>query len=150
MLYLTILFVNKKKTISQENIDQWIARRLYRWITWIVQFVFWVMLVGCTMMQWSAPSAHRKRVPGCVEFACSLCENEGSLRILPLPPTVQKHACQVDWWHRIDPRSECECARLFVSVLPCNGPVQVYPATRSMAGGIASGPPVTLNKIQWV
>ena len=35
--------------------------------------------------------------PFCVVFACSLCVCADSLRVLQLPPTTPKHACQVNW-----------------------------------------------------
>jgi len=34
--------------------------------------------------------------PFCVEFACFPCVCMGSLRVPQLPPTAQKHACQVN------------------------------------------------------
>ena len=55
--------------------------------------------------------------PFCVEFAC-VCV--GSLRVLRLPPTVQKHVRLIGD-SKIVLRSECERAWLFVSVWPCDG-----------------------------
>jgi len=59
-------------------------------------------LLGCTVVWWSAPSPHSKGSrfdphlgPFCVESACSPRVCVGSLRVLRLPPTVQKHAVRL-------------------------------------------------------
>ena len=84
---------------------------------------------GCRVVWWLAPSPHSKRVPGstpswgllCVEFACSPRVCVGSLRVLRLAPTLQKHACQVNWClYQIVLRSEC--VRLYGCLSLC-GPV---------------------------
>ena len=54
--------------------------------------------MGGTVVQWLALLPHNKRVLGsnCVEFACSPCACVGSLRVLRLPPTVQRHAVYIN------------------------------------------------------
>ena len=58
--------------------------------------------MGGTVVWWLALSPHSKKALGsnpgwglesfCVEFACSPRVCVGSLRVLRLPPTVQRHA----------------------------------------------------------
>lgn len=73
---------------------------------------------GDAVGQWFALSPHRKKVvgsipgglgPPCVAFACPLCVFVCSLR---LPPTVQRHACEVNRELKIVCR--CVCEWLFV------------------------------------
>ena len=55
--------------------------------------------VGDTVAQWLALWPHSKKDTGplCVESACSPRVGVGFLRVLRFPPTVQRHAGQVDW-----------------------------------------------------
>lgn len=53
--------------------------------------------------------------PSCVEFACSHWACMGSLLVLPFPPTVQRHAREVNWQLWIVCRCTCECG-VFVSL----------------------------------
>ena len=88
-------------------------------------FKCWSTAWGCTVVWWLAPSPHSERVPGstpglgpfCVEFACSPRVCVGSLRVLRLPPTVQKKNMHVRLIgvSKIVLRSECERAWFFVS-----------------------------------
>ena len=53
---------------------------------------------GCTVVWWLASQQkgfwfESRLGPFCVEFACSPRECVGSLQVLQLPPSVQKHAC---------------------------------------------------------
>ena len=42
--------------------------------------------------------------PSCVEFACSPCVGVGSLQVLQLPPTVQKHAYY--YWNSVGAKTK--------------------------------------------
>ena len=74
---------------------------------------------GCTVVWWSAPSPHSRGFlvlnPAgsvCVESACSPRVCVGSLRVLRLPPTVQKHAVRLTGDSETVLRSECGCSSL--------------------------------------
>jgi len=61
---------------------------------------------GCKVRH-SAPLPHIKRVPSqtfCVEFTRSPRAYMDSLPVLRLPPTIQKHACQVNWRFQLSNR----------------------------------------------
>ena len=69
------------------------------WVAAVWFYVAVYSIQGCTVLWWLAPSPHSKRFPGStgglsvwsVHVLPRVCV--GSLRVLRLPPTVQKHAC---------------------------------------------------------
>jgi len=116
----------------------------------------------CMVVWWLASLPHSKRAPisGWGLSVCSPRVCMGSLQVLQLPPTTQKHACQVGmshWWLYIVPRSESEYERgwlcvSFVSLWPCDGLATCPGCTLPMAQWqlISSRPLVTLNWIKRV
>lgn len=89
---------------------------------------------GSKLVWWLELSPHSKKVPLRILTGVFLCGNCMSLCVgflgTPwLPPTVQKHACEVDWWFEMIHISEC--AWLFAPVWSWDGLVTwVYPTSR--------------------
>jgi len=54
-------------------------------------------MVGTVAAQPEGSERESRLGPFCVEFACSPPVCVGSLRLLWLPPTAQKHANEVNW-----------------------------------------------------
>lgn len=87
-----------------------------KWNEWINECIkSGDMVVQCLVL-----SPHSKKAVGSIPgpglfsmefFAFSTCVCVGSLQ---LPPTVQKHAREVNWKHEIGIRSHCKCKWILV------------------------------------
>jgi len=107
--------VNIIFTETKLNLDVWtsIWSMLYTYISlveWmktnLIETTTLIWVNGC-MLGWWLGQQESSWFPyqlGPV-FLCAPCAYVGSFQALWLPPTIQKHARQVNWWHLIDCRS---------------------------------------------
>lgn len=99
------------------NIQLWLNENTF------VEFSFANSMHSCPIRFW--PASEQCCVSHYMAFPPSIfntaCSSFASIGFLGLPPTFQKHACQVHWRLKIIHKWDCECHWLFVFMGPAIG-----------------------------